>query len=477
MPVPANHNFKAPQHASATRARLRTALAVVGFAGALCGLLALLSIGLDSWQDQLDTHRMPWMNKAVFAVALGGLVGLAAVAFAYLGTASASKSEVGRRESRRYRGNLQLLDLMQVPVALYDRGASHAQAQINTAMADLLAIERGDVPGLAWDWRRFVIAEDWPDFAEAMEAARRSGRQQWLQVRIRSGETELEVQVQIALVPDASPAEGPTEEVTMALVLRPAEGTAAQHAQQSIRRLRELLEMAEAEKWHFGQAVHDELGQRLSGIAYFAKTLQRKLEHAQRSESDDAGWLTNLANESMSVARGLARGLVPVGTDDPGALAAMLAELCQSTSKMFSTRCTLQVDDKFDPGGAARANHLYRAVQELITNAIKHGGAHNVQVFLEVHTRGQRVGVHNDGTSLGAAATALPKHRGMGLNGIRSRVVYLGGQFTLTDDASGVLATIELPIHPVAGAQLEILAAPVANPDWAPPIARHREDP
>lgn len=473
MPVPANHNVQAPPHASTTPVRLRPTLAVVGLAGALCGLLALLWIGIGGWQDQPDlAHRTPWMREAVFVLALGGLVGLAVVAVAYLKAASANASEAGRHRSRQYRGNLQLLDLMQVPVALCD--ANHVRAQINTAMADLFGIERGDALDLPLDWQRFVIAEDWPAFAEAMGAAHRTGRQQWLQIRIRSGDPEPEVQAQIVAVPDASSAEGHTAELTMAVVLHPPEGTVAQ---QSIRRLRALLEMAEAEKWHFGQAVHDELGQRLSGIAYFAKALQRKLELAQRPESDDAGWLTNLANESMSVARGLARGLVPVGTDDPGALAAMLVELCQNTSKMFGTRCTLHADDKFDPGGAARANHLYRAVQELMTNAIKHGGAQNVTVSLEVHARGQHVGVHNVGSSLGAATAAMPKHRGMGLNGVRSRVAYLGGQFTLTDGNAGVLASIELPMHSDAAAPLETLGAAAASPDWAPPASSHHEDP
>jgi signal transduction histidine kinase len=226
-------------------------------------------------------------------------------------------------------------------------------------------------------------------------------------------------------------------------------GDASAGQQETIVQLRELLVLAEGERWHFGQAIHDELGQRLSGMAYFAKALQRKLQKAERAESADAGWLTDLANESMTVARGLARGLLPVGTDDPGGLGAALAESCDRAAKTFGIECSLQVDPAFDAGGAAQASHLYHAIQELVTNAVKHGRARQVQVSLDVLTDGQRATVRNDGDRLAVP----PPPPGMGLRGVRSRAAYLGARFTLANEAQGtVLATIALPPAP-AGAR------------------------
>ncbi len=226
----------------------------------------------------------------------------------------------------------------------------------------------------------------------------------------------------------------------------PADGDGG-HLQETIVQLRELLVLAEGEKWHFGQAIHDELGQRLSGMAYFAKALQRKLQKAQRAESADAGWLTDLANESMAVARGLARGLLPVGTDDPGGLGAALAELCERAGKTFGIACTLHVDDAFDAGGAAQASHLYHAIQELVTNAVKHGKSRAVHVSLDTGPDRQRATVRNDGLPLADAPERLGLGSGMGLRGVRSRAAYLGAPFTLVNEPQGtVLATIELPL-------------------------------
>ncbi len=355
-----------------------------------------------------------------------------------------------RRAAQQSRACLQLLDLLPLPVAVCSAG----RARINAAMAQLLRVQRGDALELPWDWQHFIAESDWPDWSAAVQRVQQTGLAQWLHARVRAeglqrlraedaerapaGDAQRELLVQLAPI-DAFDAAG----AALAVVLHVAEDAAAQQANLQ---LRQLLATAETEKWRFGQAVHDELGQRLSGIAYFAKALERKLQAERRAEADDAGWLTRLANESMSAARALAQGLMPVGSDDAGALEVALVTLCRNTGKMFDTRCTLDADPAFVAGSVAQANHLYHAIQELMSNGIKHGGARNVQVRLEVQPRGRRVSVYNDGLGLSAAAPDPQVRRGMGLYGVRSRVAHLGGQFTLADVAAGgVLATIELP--------------------------------
>jgi signal transduction histidine kinase len=378
---------------------------------------------------------LSWLHLGLLGLALAGPIGLVGFVVVVMRREGAMVTEAQRRTTQRRRALLDLLDLLPVPVAV--SGARDARAAPNRALAHLLHVERGAAADCALDWQQVVVAEDWPAWVGSTDSARRTGRAQWLRCTMQVAGARSEVLAQIA------PIDGEDGvEITVSLTLPQAEGGLAQ---ETILQLRDLLEVAEGEKWRFGQAVHDELGQRLSGIAYFAKALQRKLQKEQRIEAEDAGWLTSLANESMSVARGLARGLVPVGTDDPAALAAALADLCANAGRTFGIRCSLHVDPRFDAGGAAQANHLYHATQELVTNAIKHGGARHVQVSLEVQAGQQRVTVHNDGTALSRS----PARTGMGVNGVRGRVAYLGGRFTLADQSEGgVLASIELPVLP-----------------------------
>jgi signal transduction histidine kinase len=437
----------ATRPASTPRTRLRLVLgaSALGIAlGALLGLLLAGTAGLGS------------TGGLVVAAAAAGLAVSALLLAVQAGRAHREDQAAAQQTLQQQRARLELLELLPMPLALWDD--QFGRAQLNGAMLELFGLERGAGVDRPWDWQTLVDADDWPAWQQALAAARQSGRAQWLQLGLRSGGAESRVLARIA---PWMPAD--TAAPRWAVVLQWADDAATQ---QVVLRLQTLLEMAEAEQWRFGQAVHDELGQRLSGMAFFAKALQRKLAAANRLEAADAGWLTDLANETMAVARDLARGLVPVGSDDQQALATMLDALCDKTARMFDVQCALQADPRFDAGGRARANHLYHAVQELITNAIKHGGARRVQVVLAVDAQGQRVSVRNDGRHL--AATPRSPLPGMGLNGVRSRVAHLEGRFVLSDDAAGgVLALIELPPAPVRPADT---AAPepvdeVAGPD------------
>ncbi len=396
--------------------------------------MSIVWLWIEGWSGPAARGGVAsWLNAALFGLALSAPTALVGCVV-FLGRRERRHAaEALRRQAQRRHEWLELLNLIPIPLAI--GSAQHDRVVLNRVMAHVLQFKPDDPTDCPLDWRQIVAPQDWSAWAKAIDLALQSGRPQWLRCTMRLADTSNEVLAQIAAI-------GSADGVALAFSVELPRGDGGL-TQETILQLRELLGLAEAEKWHFGQAVHDELGQRLSGIAFFAKALQRNLQIAKRCEADDAAWLNGLANESMSVARDLARGLVPVGTNDPDALAATLADLCHRAGKAFHITCELKADPGFDPGGAAQANHLYHAIQEMITNAMKHGRARTVQVGLEVLADRQRVKVRNDGVGLGPA----PTRRGMGLNGVRSRAAYLGGTFSLADEGQGgVLAAIDLPL-------------------------------
>lgn len=374
-----------------------------------------------------------WLLTGLQAAALAALLVLGC---RYRDRTRKDLTQAAHRIELTRRGYLHLLNQIPQPLAICGPGES--TAHVNPAMASLLRIESGGAVEQPLDWRPMLAETDWADWCAAVRRARQSGQVQWLRTRLRRGGDHHAVMVQF--VPLGAETDEPPG-VGCAVLFRTATND---DPGQSFFHLRELLHMAEAEKWQFGQALHDELGQRLAGMAFMAKALERKLREAKRPEADDAGWLTQLAKESISATRGLARGLVPVDGDEPAALVAALADLCQRMATAFGADCSLESDPRFDPGGSAQANHLYHAAQELMTNAFKHGQARKVVVRLQFHERGHRLVVHNDGIALDQAAVQAGS--GMGLSGIRSRATHLGGRFTLLDEPQGmgVAATIEL---------------------------------
>ncbi|WP_336852621.1 sensor histidine kinase [Sinomonas albida] len=90
------------------------------------------------------------------------------------------------------------------------------------------------------------------------------------------------------------------------------------------------------------------------------------------------------------------------------------------------------------PPSPALQRVAYRVVQEALTNAVRHSGAHRMTVRLARERGLVVVEVHDDGAGLRGASP------GSGLRGMRERVEAVGGALTLADDG-GLRVRAELP--------------------------------
>jgi two-component system sensor histidine kinase UhpB len=124
--------------------------------------------------------------------------------------------------------------------------------------------------------------------------------------------------------------------------------------------------------------------------------------------------------------------LRPQEIDDLGltqSLKALVAE--HNESARGRTNYSIETDGEVEPLRAETSAHVYRIVQEALTNASKHANARNVSVMLsQLADAGQekiRLSVVDDGT--GASRDDKPSPpRGAGMIGMRERVVALSGK-------------------------------------------------
>jgi signal transduction histidine kinase len=87
---------------------------------------------------------------------------------------------------------------------------------------------------------------------------------------------------------------------------------------------------------------------------------------------------------------------------------------------------------------------VYRIVQELVANAVRHAEARQVLVQLNRHAHQLSLTVEDDGKGFDPAAQAAG---GMGLSSIRSRIDYVGGTFDIAAaPGAGVSVSITLPL-------------------------------
>jgi two-component system sensor histidine kinase UhpB len=84
---------------------------------------------------------------------------------------------------------------------------------------------------------------------------------------------------------------------------------------------------------------------------------------------------------------------------------------------------------------AATAHNLYRIVEEALNNVRMHSGAAEVDVELAATADGVVLTVQDDGRGL--PATDGERRQGMGVMGMRERVLLLGGELDITSNGSG----------------------------------------
>jgi signal transduction histidine kinase len=145
---------------------------------------------------------------------------------------------------------------------------------------------------------------------------------------------------------------------------------------------RELAHVVEEERRRIGHELHDDLGQRLTGMSLSFKALSETLHSVSADLSAQAEALERTTSEAISSVRGLAHGLMPVPAGPAGLMTA-LEQLAVRVSSVHTVRCVFDFDDPVDIGNDTVATNLYRIAQEAVNNAVRHARATVVKILLD----------------------------------------------------------------------------------------------
>ena len=214
-----------------------------------------------------------------------------------------------------------------------------------------------------------------------------------------------------------------------------------------------ILEISSREQQRIGQDLHDGLGQHLTGIAFMTKVQEQKLAERGLPEAGDAARIVGLVNQAITKTRELARGLLPVISDEHGLVSA-LRQWAGEVEDLFHISCRIETDGPIAIHDANRSTHLYRIAQEAVNNAIKHGHAKNIVISLSAENEFGCLRIRNDGGKL-AETSAHPAGMGMQIMNYRARMI--GGSLKVEGGADrGVAITcvfpmIERPRNPSRG--------------------------
>jgi len=192
----------------------------------------------------------------------------------------------------------------------------------------------------------------------------------------------------------------------------------------------------EAERRRIGQELHDEIGQRLTGLLL---QLGRTLKNVPPEQRAELLQTQELARSTLDEVGRLAWQLRPGILDDLGLVEALRA-LVSDLEGLGHPLVELHLRQALPQLDADVELALYRVAQEATTNALRHAGASHVDVTLSAREGFVLLQVADDGKGLDGA------EEGPGLRGMRERALLVKGALTIeSQPGAGTTVALELP--------------------------------
>lgn len=214
----------------------------------------------------------------------------------------------------------------------------------------------------------------------------------------------------------------------------------AMQQEQEIQLTRAQLEGEERERKRLARDLHDGLGGMLAGVKLNLSAVSHSKEESQQ---DDLEKVIGQLDDSVRELRRIARNMMPEALLRSG-LTRALEELCQSIGNK-QMRVDYELLNLPENIPHAEKVDIYRIVQELLANAVRHSGA--TDIFLQCSGRGNRFYITIEDNGKGMPGPEQPYEEGLGLANIRSRVHYLQGKIEVdTRPGNGTIINIEINV-------------------------------
>jgi two-component system sensor histidine kinase DegS len=219
-------------------------------------------------------------------------------------------------------------------------------------------------------------------------------------------------------------------------------------AQIELRALAAQLSAAEdAERRKLAYEIHDGLSQMLSLMKINLDAAVLEAPQGTRLQSRLAECARS-TDELIRQTRTLTFDLHPAMLDDLG-LVPTIQRYAREFKKQADVEVTVTENGLARPLGPPLANYVFRAVKELMNNALKHGHAAEIIVAAHWEPNGLRIVVDDDGSGFDAHAALTPEsRRGLGLAGIEERLASLGGRLNIESaPGQGSRIILEIPLR------------------------------
>ena len=208
-----------------------------------------------------------------------------------------------------------------------------------------------------------------------------------------------------------------------------------------------LLQLQDEERRRFARELHDSVGQSLAGLTLNLSTIRTDIERLAKtanalSESEA------MVQEMSKEVRTISYLLHPPMLDEAG-LASALRWYVEGFTQRSKIRVEAEFPDDFGRLSQELETAIFRVVQECLTNIHRHSGSLTAKVrvarlnglvLVEVADRGKGIAPEKR-YQMESSGTL-----GVGLRGMRERLLQLGGSMQIDSNGQGTIVTAQVPV-------------------------------
>jgi len=197
-----------------------------------------------------------------------------------------------------------------------------------------------------------------------------------------------------------------------------------------------VFEGEQNERIRIARDLHDGIGQMLSVVKMNLSTISPADKNVEGA--------ANLVDKTIAEVRTISHNLIPEALNF--GLFAALEDICQKIAESGKTKINLHVADELKQQTFSRQNELsiYRIVQEVLNNMLKHAGASHISIDITKPNANMLIAIKDNGK--GFDTEKINESKGIGWKNISARVHLLDGKMNIhSERLMGTTIEISIP--------------------------------
>ena len=207
----------------------------------------------------------------------------------------------------------------------------------------------------------------------------------------------------------------------------------------------ERLRVQELERKRIAQDLHDSVGGMLSTVKLSISQIENKIDKLELKTENQFLKTKDLIDKTVDEVRRVSYNLKSITLEKLG-LAAAISTLLDKINSLNSIRVDYQAHGLDQRLMAEIELDIFRIIQELVSNVLKHAKASKLTVNINQFDDVINIMIEDDG--IGIKPHHLQEKTGMGLKNIHARIKKLNGSIKFDQKVQrGTLVNIDIPIQ------------------------------